>query len=97
MIETAIVAGVGPGLGSSLARAFAKEGYQVALLSRRGESSEPVAEQIQAAQGMALVIPTDVTEQRSVSDAVARVKADLGPITVLAYNASGYGRGGFSN
>ena len=46
MTETAIVGGVGPGLGSSLARAFAKEGYQVALLSRRGESSEPVAEQI---------------------------------------------------
>jgi NAD(P)-dependent dehydrogenase (short-subunit alcohol dehydrogenase family) len=95
MIETAIVAGVGPGLGSSLARAFAREGYQVALLSRRGESSEPAAEQIQAAQGTALVIPTDVTERRSVTDAVARVRSEIGPITALAYNASGYGRGRF--
>jgi NAD(P)-dependent dehydrogenase (short-subunit alcohol dehydrogenase family) len=94
-METAIVAGVGPGLGSSLARAFAKEGYQVALLSRRAESSEPVAGQIRAAQGKALVVPTDVTERRSVIDAVARVKSDLGPITALAYNASGYGRGRF--
>ncbi len=30
-METAIVAGVGPGLGASLARAFARQGYAIGL------------------------------------------------------------------
>lgn len=93
--KTAVVAGIGPGLGSSLARAFAKEGYAVALLSRRREASEPVAEQIRAVKGTALVLPTDVTKREGVKQTVEKIRAELGPATVLAYNASGYGRGPF--
>jgi NADP-dependent 3-hydroxy acid dehydrogenase YdfG len=94
-MEAAIVAGVGPGLGSSLARAFAKEGYGVALISRHRESSEPVAEQILSNKGKAIVLPTDVTQRQAVVQAVEKAKAELGPVRALAYNASGYGRGAF--
>jgi NAD(P)-dependent dehydrogenase (short-subunit alcohol dehydrogenase family) len=94
-MEAAIVAGVGPGLGSSLARAFAKEGYAVALISRHRESSEPVAEQIRSNKGKAIVLPIDVTQRQAVAQAVERAKAELGPVRALAYNASGYGRGAF--
>src|SRR5439155_1664920 len=94
-METAVIAGVGPGLGSSLARAFAREGYAVALISRRSESSEPVAEQIRSAGGEAIIIPADVTQRQAVLKSVERASAELGPITALAYNASGYGRGAF--
>ncbi|MFQ5903397.1 MAG: SDR family NAD(P)-dependent oxidoreductase, partial [Candidatus Binatia bacterium] len=94
-METAIVAGVGPGLGASLARAFNREGYSVGLFSRRSESSEPVADQIQANRGKALVVPVDVTDRKAVFQAVDKVRAELGAITVLAYNASGFGRGPF--
>ncbi len=94
-METAVIAGVGPGLGSSLARAFAREGYAVALISRRSESSEPVAEQIRSAGGKAIIIPADVTQRQAVLKSVERASAELGPITALAYNASGYGRGAF--
>lgn len=94
-METAIVAGVGPGLGSSLARAFAREGLALGLLSRRAASSEPVAAEINAKNGRALVVPTDVTDRKGVLEAVAKVRAAFGPITALAYNASGFGRGSF--
>src|SRR5947208_2119635 len=94
-METAVIAGVGPGLGSSLARAFAREGYTVALISRRSQSSEPVAEQIRSAGGKAIIIPADVTQRQAVLKSVERASAELGPITALAYNASGYGRGAF--
>lgn len=94
-METAIVAGVGPGLGSSLARAFAREGLALGLLSRRAESSEPVAAEIRAKNGKALVVPTDVTDRKATLEAVAKIRAALGPITALAYNASGFGRGPF--
>ncbi|HKX83430.1 MAG TPA: SDR family NAD(P)-dependent oxidoreductase [Pyrinomonadaceae bacterium] len=94
-METAIVAGVGPGTGAALARAFAKEGYALGLLSRRRESTEPVAEEIRAAGGKALAVQADVTDRRSVQAAVAQIRQSLGAVTALAHNASGYGRGEF--
>ena len=94
-METAIVAGVGPGLGASLARAFSKEGCSVALLSRRLESSEPVASQIRANKGTALALPVDVTNRNAVLQAVEKIRGELGAITILTYNASGFGRGNF--
>ena len=94
-METAVVAGVGPGLGASLARRLAREGYAMALLSRRAESSQPVAEEIKAEGSKALVFPVDVTDRGAVCQAVDTIRAELSPITLLAYNASGYGRGRF--
>ena len=43
-METAIVAGVGPGLGAALARAFAREGFAVGLLARKVPVEELFAE-----------------------------------------------------
>jgi NAD(P)-dependent dehydrogenase (short-subunit alcohol dehydrogenase family) len=94
-MEAAIIAGVGPGTGAALARAFAKEGYAVGLLSRRAESSQPVADEIVGAGGQALAVQADVTDRRSVQAAVAQIRRCYGPITALAHNASGYGRGEF--
>ncbi|MBI2182362.1 MAG: SDR family NAD(P)-dependent oxidoreductase [Deltaproteobacteria bacterium] len=93
--KVALIAGVGPGTGASLARAFAGEDHAVALLSRHADSSRPVAEQIRAQGGTAVAMPTDVTDRQSVNGTVAKIHAELGPVTVLACNASGYGRGSF--
>jgi NAD(P)-dependent dehydrogenase (short-subunit alcohol dehydrogenase family) len=92
-MDTAIIAGVGPGTGAALARAFAKEGYAVGLLSRHAESSEPVVKEIVDSGGKALAVPTDVTNRQSTISAVDQIRKALGPVTALAHNASGYGRG----
>ena len=94
-MEIAIVGGVGPGTGAALAKAFAKEGYAVGLLARRPESSGPVAEEIRASGGKTLSVQADVTDRRSVQAAIAQIRQHWGPITALAHNASGYGRGDF--
>lgn len=94
-METAIVAGVGPGTGAALARAFAKEGYAVGLLSRHAESSQPVVDEIRARGGTVLAVCADVTVHRDVQNAVAQIRQKLGAITALAHNASGYGRANF--
>ena len=93
--DVAIVAGVGPGTGAALARAFAREGRAVGLLSRHAESSDPIAKEIRASGGKTLFVATDVTQRQSVNDAVAKIRAQLGPITAIAHNASGYGRASF--
>jgi len=94
-MEAAIVAGVGPALGASLAHALAGEGYAVGLCSRRAESSEPVAREIATRGGKTIVVPVDVTDRAAVLSAVDKVRAKFGPITALAYNVSAYGRGKF--
>lgn len=94
-MEGAIVAGVGPGLGASLARALAGEGYAVGLFSRRFESSEPVAAEIRAGGGKALTLAVNVTDRKAVFEAAEKVRREFGPVTLLAYNAGGYGRGNF--
>jgi len=37
MSETAVIAGVGPGLGESLVRRFAQEGYSVGMFARSAD------------------------------------------------------------
>src|SRR2546422_7352818 len=87
-METAIVAGVGPGLGASLARAFSREGYSVGLLSRSPQSSEPVADQIRSRGGKAVALSVDVTQRTGVFEAVGKIRGELGSVTAIAYNAS---------
>jgi NAD(P)-dependent dehydrogenase (short-subunit alcohol dehydrogenase family) len=94
-IKVAIIAGVGPGTGAALARAFAKQDYAVGLFSRRPESSLPVADEIRARGGKVHFVPCDVTDRQNVQAAVGEIRGKLGAITALAHNASGYGRARF--
>jgi NAD(P)-dependent dehydrogenase (short-subunit alcohol dehydrogenase family) len=77
------VVGIGPGNGAALARRFAKEGYAVALLARRTELSGPLAAEL----GDARVYACDVADEASVAKAFAAIRADLGEVDVVAYNA----------
>lgn len=66
-METAIIAGVGPGLAGIPGACFcARQDYAVAFLSRSAETSTRVSEEIRPANGKALVIQTDVTRPDSV-------------------------------
>ena len=52
--EVSVVAGVGPGLGASLARKFAREGCRVAVLARSSDFVESLQKEIRQ-QGMEIV------------------------------------------
>jgi len=77
------VVGIGPGNGAALARRFAHEGYAVALLARRTEFSEKLAAEL----GDARAYACDVADADSVAKAFAAIRADLGAVDVVAYNA----------
>jgi NAD(P)-dependent dehydrogenase (short-subunit alcohol dehydrogenase family) len=86
MTRTAVIAGVGPGLGESLARTFASEGCEVALLARSGEYIEGLAEDLPGPGGLA--VPTDLAEPDEIRAAFETVRAELGPVDVLVNHAS---------
>ena len=91
--KSCIVLGLGPSTGASVARRFAKAGYSVAVAARRAEHLEPLVLQIEKAGGKAMAIPTDATDEAAVKELVQKAEADLGPVGVAVYNASGRVKG----
>ena len=61
MTGSAVIVGVGPGLGAALARRFAKGGYPVALCARRLENLIPLKEAIEKEEGRAGCYAIDST------------------------------------
>lgn len=77
-----VVVGVGPGNGTSIARKFAEQGYQVALLARNLDVTAALAEQLEDARAYAC----DVTDAASIERAFAAIRAELGEVDTLIYN-----------
>jgi NAD(P)-dependent dehydrogenase (short-subunit alcohol dehydrogenase family) len=92
--RVAAVLGVGPGLGSSVARRFASEGFAVALMARGEESVAGAREEIEDLGGTALPVSIDATAPASVSASFGRVREELGDPEVFVYNAGAFQMGG---
>jgi NAD(P)-dependent dehydrogenase (short-subunit alcohol dehydrogenase family) len=85
--RTAIVSGVGPGLGRSIALALADAGADVALAARRAERITTVAAEVESRGRRACVVPTDVTDQADCRRLVETTNQTLGRVDVLVNNA----------
>jgi len=83
----AVVMGVGPGLGASLARRFAEK-YAVAINARRRDYLATLAAEIRGHGGVALEIPGDVGDRAQVADAFKLIRQQLGEPEVLLFNAA---------
>jgi NAD(P)-dependent dehydrogenase (short-subunit alcohol dehydrogenase family) len=77
-----VVTGASGGIGRAAARAFGARGDKVALLARGETGLNAAAEDVRAAGGEALAIPTDVADYDQVRAAAERAEAVLGPIDV---------------
>lgn len=74
--RTVVVTGGNRGIGRAIAEEFVARGSQVAVLSRSGEGP---------AGTLALI--ADVTDEKSLDVAFARVERELGPVEVVVPNA----------
>jgi NADP-dependent 3-hydroxy acid dehydrogenase YdfG len=81
------VTGAASGIGAATAIALAASGVRVALLARRADRVNELAEKINADGGQAVGIAADVTSQESVDAAVEAVHAALGRVDLLVNNA----------
>jgi len=88
-----LVTGVGMGTGASLARKFAAEGYQVAMLARSEDRLHELEARIPGTRGY----PTDVGDAAAVHATCARIRADLGPVDVVLHNAGSGSFGPFQD
>jgi short-subunit dehydrogenase len=85
--HVAVVTGASGGVGRATARAFAVEGFDVALLARGRAGLDGAVRDVEAAGRRALALPVDVAEWCEVDRAASRIEAELGPIDVWVNDA----------
>ena len=87
MKKTAVITGVGPGLGASLVRKFASEGYQVGLLARSPDYIQTLATELRASGTNALALPTDIGDSQMIETSFNTIHKELGGVDVLINHA----------
>jgi NAD(P)-dependent dehydrogenase (short-subunit alcohol dehydrogenase family) len=85
--KVVVVAGVGSGLGRSIALASAREGADVVLAARTAARLDEVAKEIAALGRRGLAVPTDLTDPESVERLKATATDAFGRVDALVYNA----------
>lgn len=95
MKRLVLVTGASAGIGTALARAYAKRGFDVALTARRAGRLETLAQELRRAWKVeAIVAPADLAKLETPAALLARIGR---PVDVLVNNA-GYGfEGGFAD
>ena len=88
--KVALITGGGSGIGKASALALAREGFAIVVAGRRPEPLNAVVGEIEAIQGKALAVPTDVSDPASVENLFAKAKAAFGRLDVL-FNNAGFG------
>ena len=84
---TALVTGASSGIGEATARALADAGAAVALVARRRDRLEALAEEIRGAGGRALVVEADITDEGAARAAVEQAVQEFGGLDILVNNA----------
>jgi NAD(P)-dependent dehydrogenase (short-subunit alcohol dehydrogenase family) len=88
----AIVTGVGPGTGAHVVRRFHAGGYQVAMLARKAERLDALAEELPDA----FACPCDVTDTAALTATLESAERRAGgPPKVVVHNAVGGAFGNF--
>jgi citronellol/citronellal dehydrogenase len=93
--KTLFITGGSRGIGLAIAKRAAQDGANLVLLAKTTEPNPKLpgtlysaAEEVQAAGGQALAVPTDIRDEAAVAAAVQAAVARFGGIDILVNNAS---------
>jgi NAD(P)-dependent dehydrogenase (short-subunit alcohol dehydrogenase family) len=87
---TALVTGVGPGLGMSVARAFVAAGASVAVCARKQATVDAAIRVIEDDGGKAVGVAADMASPPDIDHFVEFAADQLGPIHILFHNAASH-------
>jgi NADP-dependent 3-hydroxy acid dehydrogenase YdfG len=93
MARTIVISGHGRGISDAVARRFGREGFNVALVARSAERLSEAAAALERVGIRAVAFPCDVSDPKQVESMLAKVRASLGDITVLHWNAAAHAAG----
>jgi citronellol/citronellal dehydrogenase len=93
--KTLFITGASRGIGLAIAKRAAADGANIVLIAKTTEPNPKLpgtlfsaAEEVEAAGGHALAIPTDIRDETAVAAAVAQAVQRFGGIDILVNNAS---------
>jgi NAD(P)-dependent dehydrogenase (short-subunit alcohol dehydrogenase family) len=85
--KVVVVAGIGPGLGRSIALASAREGADVVLAARTAARLDDVAKEIAALGRRGVAVPTDLADGAAAEHLAEAALDAFGRVDALVYNA----------
>jgi short-subunit dehydrogenase len=87
MSNTIVICGYGPGISAAVAKRFGREKFQVGLVARNEERLAAGAAALEAGGVRAAVFRADLSREAEIGRAFDAVRAKLGPVSVLHWNA----------
>jgi len=86
--RSCLVVGAGIGVGSAIAKAFAREGLEVCVTrrERHAEELEALASQIREDGGSAHAFPVDARSEEAVLKLYRYIEAEIAPLDVVVFN-----------
>lgn len=87
--QVAVVTGAGRGIGEGIARVLADAGAHVICAARRTHEIERVASEINAANGSAVAVTTDVTDVTALDHLAQTAIESFGRLDIWVNNAGG--------
>ena len=85
MSKVIVIFGAGPGLGASVARRFAGEGFRVALVARRKDRLDALVDQLSAEGIEAAGFTADLSAPEEIPGLIESIRARFGRIDVIEY------------
>jgi 2-hydroxycyclohexanecarboxyl-CoA dehydrogenase len=85
--KVALVTGAAAGIGAAICRRFAHDGIAVGVLDINLDDATKVASEIVARGGKAIALQASVSDRSQVNAAVARLRGEFGPVTIVVNNA----------
>jgi NAD(P)-dependent dehydrogenase (short-subunit alcohol dehydrogenase family) len=87
MKPVCLVLGAGAGIGGTVGKRFAQEGYHAALCRRSdSEGLDKLVSEVEAEGGSASGYLLNAVDDGSIEERVAAIEADVGPIEVVVFN-----------
>src|SRR5215217_5398114 len=85
--KVAFITGAASGIGAGMAKRFAEEGANVAIVGGKKEEAERVRDEIEAKGRRALYVECDVSNPEAVQRAIDTTVKEFGKLDIVCANA----------
>jgi 2-hydroxycyclohexanecarboxyl-CoA dehydrogenase len=91
-----VVTGGASGMGEATCHELGRRGHRIAVLDVNEQAAQRVTEDLRAAGVTAMGVGADVTDRGAVEQAFAKVRSELGPVSILVTSAGMFGYSPFT-